>query len=85
MLEIIIGIVAGIMTVLFNEYRRYRINKARSINPPPPNVDTCKKCFFWRQFSRNYERQNGHSGMRDSQMIRHFQTKMPEPWGNEHD
>lgn len=53
MIEVIVGIVAGILTVLLAEIRRRRGKIKVSSSPPPPSSsDICKRCYFFREFRR---------------------------------
>jgi hypothetical protein len=48
MFDVIMGVVAGILTVLLAELRRRRkISVA-----PPPTTDACKNCFFFHEYRR---------------------------------
>jgi hypothetical protein len=48
MFDVIMGIVAGILTVLLAELRRRRkISVA-----PPATTDSCKNCFFFHEYKR---------------------------------
>jgi hypothetical protein len=48
MFDVIMGVVAGILTVLLAELRRRRkISVA-----PPPTTDACKNCYFFHEYKR---------------------------------
>lgn len=65
MFEVFMGIAAGVLTVLLNELRRRRKPK-HSTHPPPPTLEECKRCFFYREVEKRLNR----SDMSDTQVIR---------------
>lgn len=67
MSETITGLIVAILTLVLNEMRRRWTKKPVETIPPPPSVEDCKRCFFFRQFSRNSRRLENVS---DTQVIK---------------
>lgn len=70
MFETFMGLAAGFLGILLGELRRRRGVRVDSVNPPPPGVEACKKCFFFREFSRGSSRMTIDLG--DTQLIRRY-------------
>jgi hypothetical protein len=63
------GLLAGFLGLLLGELRR-RQGLKTSVNPPPPDQEICKRCFFFRQFARSADRMTIKLG--DSQLIHKY-------------
>lgn len=67
MSEAITALVASLLTLAAHEIRRRIQNRHTSTTPPPPTVEDCKRCFFFREFRRNTDHNRGDS---DTKIIR---------------
>jgi len=62
------GLLAGFLGLLLGELRRRQGMKSNSVQPPPPDSEVCKRCFFFKQFSKTSDRESISLG--DTQLIR---------------
>lgn len=70
MYELFMGLTVGFLTVLLRELQHRSKRKYDSINPPPPGVDICKKCFFFNEFRRKSPKLTINIG--DTQLIHRY-------------
>jgi hypothetical protein len=58
MYELSMGIAAVILTVILREVQIRMKARKISINPPPPDAEVCKRCFFYRQFANTLDKKD---------------------------
>jgi len=72
-----LGLIMGFLGLLLGELRRRAAFKTPiSVNPPPPDSEVCKRCFFFRKFADSTSR--GGIGLGDTQLIHRFRFEKSE-------
>jgi hypothetical protein len=75
MYELSMGIAAGVLTVILRELQIRLKARKISINPPPPDAEVCKRCFFYRQFANTLGEANKDSDTTIIRLYRKIENK----------